>query len=110
MKAARLVVLGVALAAGGLAALLAGRGGEKPAPKPEKPVAQLETTDVLVIGCGIAGGGGRKVTPKSRRERLAPVARIGACARQAPDSAPACARRCGDSRGLATLSLLSCQS
>ena len=45
MKAARLVVLGVAIAAGGLAALLA--GGDGPAPPP-KPVVQLETVDVLI--------------------------------------------------------------
>lgn len=55
MKAARLVVLGVAVAAGGLAALLAGGGGEKPAPPP-KPVAQLETTEVLVARTDIAAG------------------------------------------------------
>jgi pilus assembly protein CpaB len=55
MKAARLVVLGVALAAGGLAALLAGRS-EKPAPAPQKPVAQLETTDILVAKSNIGAG------------------------------------------------------
>jgi pilus assembly protein CpaB len=55
MKAARLVVLGVALAAGGMAALLAGRS-EKPAPAPEKPAAQLDTTDVLVARSDIGAG------------------------------------------------------
>jgi pilus assembly protein CpaB len=46
MKAARLVVLGIAVAAGGVAALLASRSHN---PEPEKtPVAQLETVDVLV--------------------------------------------------------------
>jgi pilus assembly protein CpaB len=46
MKAARIVVLGVALAAGGLAAVLAGRHqGE---PKSAGPVAPLATVDVLV--------------------------------------------------------------
>jgi pilus assembly protein CpaB len=58
MKAARLVVLGVAIAAGGLAALLAG-GSDEPAPAP-KPVVQLETVDVLIaqrdIGTGHAVG------------------------------------------------------
>ena len=47
MKAARLVVLGVAVAAGGVAAFLA--SGHKPAPEPVKaPVVQLETVEVLV--------------------------------------------------------------
>jgi pilus assembly protein CpaB len=47
MRAARLVVLGVAVAAGGLAAFLA--SGHKPAPEPVKePVVQLETVEVLV--------------------------------------------------------------
>jgi pilus assembly protein CpaB len=55
MKAARLVVLGVALVAGGMAALLAGRS-EKPAPAPEKPVAQLDTTDILVARSDIGAG------------------------------------------------------
>jgi pilus assembly protein CpaB len=59
MKAARLVVLGVAVAAGGVAALLARSGEDKPAP-PVKPVAQLETTDILIakadIGIGQAVG------------------------------------------------------
>ncbi len=61
MKAARLVVLGIALAAGGLAALLAGRS-ENPEPAPA-PVVQLETVDVLVakseIGRGTAVEAGR---------------------------------------------------
>jgi pilus assembly protein CpaB len=46
MKAARLVVLGIAVAAGGIAALLAS-GGEKKE-EPPKPVAQLDTVDVLI--------------------------------------------------------------
>lgn len=54
MKAARLVVLGVAIAAGGLAALLAG-GGEEP-PPPPKPAAQIETVDVLVASKDIGTG------------------------------------------------------
>lgn len=48
MKAARLVVLGVAIAAGGIAAFMAS-GSRKPAPEPPAaPVVQLETVDVLV--------------------------------------------------------------
>src|SRR6187455_2572688 len=48
MKAARILVLGVALAAGGAAAFLVGSDEEK---KPEvvaAPVAQFPTTDVLI--------------------------------------------------------------
>lgn len=55
MKAARLVVLGVAIAAGGLAALLAS-GSDDTAPPP--PVAKFDTIDVLIadkeIGVGSA--------------------------------------------------------
>jgi len=59
MKAARIVVLGVAVAAGGLAALMAGRQVQVQAPPPE-PVTKLDTTEVLVakndIGIGQAVG------------------------------------------------------
>ena len=61
MKAARLVVLGVALAAGGVAAFLVAGGEEdkKEAPAPA-PVVQLPTVDVLIakndIGMGTAIG------------------------------------------------------
>jgi Flp pilus assembly protein CpaB len=56
MKAARILVLAVALAAGGAAALLIGSDEEK---RPEAPpVAQIATTDVLIaksdIGMGTA--------------------------------------------------------
>jgi pilus assembly protein CpaB len=55
MKAARILVLAVALAAGGAAAFLIGSDEEK---KPEPPVAQFDTTDVLIaksdIGMGTA--------------------------------------------------------
>jgi pilus assembly protein CpaB len=56
MKAARILVLGVALAAGGAAAFLIGSEDEK---KPEaEPVVQFQTTDVLIakvdIGMGTA--------------------------------------------------------
>ncbi|MGH6674455.1 MAG: Flp pilus assembly protein CpaB [Xanthobacteraceae bacterium] len=49
MKPARLVVLGIAVAAGGVAAYLASHSGSKPAREPAKaPVVQLKTVDVLV--------------------------------------------------------------
>src|SRR5215472_2104304 len=56
MKAARLVVLGIAVAAGGLAALLAGNFESAPPPPP--PAPQIATTDILVakndVGIGQA--------------------------------------------------------
>jgi pilus assembly protein CpaB len=54
MKAARLVVLGVALAAGGVAALLAGRE-KPPEPKPEQ-AAKVESIDILVAKVDIPMG------------------------------------------------------
>ncbi|MEA2988191.1 MAG: pilus assembly protein CpaB [Alphaproteobacteria bacterium] len=59
MKPARILVLVIALAAGGIAALLAGRSDD---PKPDQaPVAQLETVEVLVasndIGIGTSVSG-----------------------------------------------------
>jgi pilus assembly protein CpaB len=75
MKAARLVVLGVAVAAGGLAALLAGRGGEKPAPPPQKPAAQIETTDILVAKSDI--GAGTPVSAQALEWKIWPTASAG---------------------------------
>ena len=72
MKAARLVVLGVAVAAGGLAALLAGRSGNQ-APAPA-PVA-LETVDVLVANSDI--GQGTVVKPDELRWQMWPAASAG---------------------------------
>src|SRR5262245_21683639 len=57
MKPARIVVLVIALAAGGIAALLASRSDKE---APPEPVAQLETVDVLVANSDI--GVGTKVT------------------------------------------------
>jgi pilus assembly protein CpaB len=58
MKAARLVVLGIAVAAGGLAAFLAGTFDSGPPPAPQ--LVQVPTTDVLVakndLGMGTALG------------------------------------------------------
>ena len=72
MKAARLVVLGVAIAAGGLAALLA--GGDEPAPPP-KPVVQLETVDVLIAQKDI--GMGHSVSPADVKWQMWPTAAAG---------------------------------
>jgi len=60
MKAARLVVLTVAIAAGGVAAMLAGRT-EKPAQVKTAPVQQIATVDVLVAKGDI--GMGQTVSP-----------------------------------------------
>jgi len=58
MKAARLVVLGVAVVAGGVAALLAGRSDKAPPPEPVK----LDMVDVLVAKADI--GIGQAVSPQ----------------------------------------------
>ncbi len=56
MKTARVVVLMVALAAGGIAALLAGKSDPPPPPPAPAPVAQIDTVEILVarneIGMG----------------------------------------------------------
>ncbi len=74
MKAARLVVLGIAVAAGGLAALLAGRSGKEPAPAPP-PAAQLETVDVLIANSDI--GPGTTVRADELRWQMWPAAAAG---------------------------------
>jgi pilus assembly protein CpaB len=53
MKAARLVVLGVAIAAGGFAAYLASRGDAPPAPA---AVTQLDTVEVLIAANDLSIG------------------------------------------------------
>jgi len=58
MKAARLVVLVVAVAAGGVAALLAGRSGDEPPAPAPAPTTQIDTVDVLVAKTDIALGQG----------------------------------------------------
>jgi pilus assembly protein CpaB len=55
MKAARLVVLSVAIAAGGVAALLAGRSEKAPELKPD-PVAKIDTVDILVARSDVSMG------------------------------------------------------
>jgi pilus assembly protein CpaB len=54
MKTARILVLVVAIAAGGLAAFLASRA--EPPPPPMAPAAQMDTVDVLVAGGDIGIG------------------------------------------------------
>jgi pilus assembly protein CpaB len=54
MKAARFVVLGIAVVAGGLAALLASRSDNTP--PPPKPAAQIETVEVLTAKADIGIG------------------------------------------------------
>jgi pilus assembly protein CpaB len=55
MKAARIVVLAIAVGAGGIAALLAGRS-EKPAPVKQPALPQVASVDVLVAKDNIAVG------------------------------------------------------
>lgn len=55
MKAARLVVLTVAIAAGGVAALLAGRSSKPPEVKPDA-AAQMATVEILVAKSDISMG------------------------------------------------------
>jgi len=58
MKAARIVVLGIAVAAGGLAAILAGGYESAPPPPPPAPAPQIATSEILVakndLGMGVA--------------------------------------------------------
>jgi pilus assembly protein CpaB len=56
MKAARLVVLGVAVAAGGIAAFLAASNKESAPPPPPPQAAPLETVDVLVAKSDLTRG------------------------------------------------------
>jgi pilus assembly protein CpaB len=56
MKAARLVVLGVAITAGGVAALMAGRSHEPAPQKAAAPVVQLPTVQVLVAKTDLSRG------------------------------------------------------
>src|ERR1700755_1222551 len=61
MKTARIVVLGIALSAGGVAAYLASNTGEAPKVEQAAPVVQLPTVDVLVAKNDI--GLGQNVKP-----------------------------------------------
>src|SRR5882757_34829 len=72
MKPARIIVLVIALLAGGIAAFLAGRS-EPPPPPP--PVAQLENTDVLIAASDIPLG--NKVAAPDLRWQTWPTAAAG---------------------------------
>jgi pilus assembly protein CpaB len=56
MKAARLVVLGVAVVAGGIAAILAAGNKAPPPPPPPVPEVKLETVEVLIAKSDLSRG------------------------------------------------------
>ena len=71
MNRARIIVLSIALGAGGVAAYLASGSDSKPPPQAE-PVAQLPTVDVLVAKADI--GLGQTVTPNDMQWQTWPAA------------------------------------
>jgi pilus assembly protein CpaB len=83
MKAARIVVLGVAVVAGGLAALMAGRQAVVQAPPAPEPVAKLDTTEVLVAKGDI--GLGQSVSGSDMQWQTWPVAAAGPYFIRKPD-------------------------
>jgi pilus assembly protein CpaB len=70
MKRARIIVLVIAVVAGAIAALLAGRS-RQPAPRPA-PVAKIERTDVLVAYS--EAGSVRALADKDLRREIWPAA------------------------------------
>jgi pilus assembly protein CpaB len=70
MYTARIVVLAIALSAGGVAAYLASRSDNQP--QPSAPVAQLQTVDVLVAKSDI--GLGQRVGPEDMQWQSWPAA------------------------------------
>lgn len=72
MKTARIVVLIIALGAGGGAAYLASRPESDNRPAPAKPVAELQTVDVLVARSDI--GLGQTVKPENLQWQAWPAA------------------------------------
>jgi pilus assembly protein CpaB len=74
MKPARILVLVIALAAGGIAAILAGRS-DPPPPVTQAPVAALETVDVLIAANDI--GLGHAVSANDMRWQTWPTAAAG---------------------------------
>ena len=75
MKAARIVVLSIAVAAGGVAALLAGRSEPPPAAPPEQ-AAQIPTVDILVAKSDI--GRGQTISPQDLQWQGWPTETAGA--------------------------------
>lgn len=76
MNAARIIVLVIALGAGGLAALLASRGDPSPPPvAAPPPQAQLETTEILVAKEDI--GIGQPITAQNMAWQIWPAANAG---------------------------------
>jgi pilus assembly protein CpaB len=72
MKPARILVLILALAAGGIAAYLAGRSGEGQPPLPPPPVVQIQTVDVLVASNDV--GVGTSLSSQDMRWQVWPAA------------------------------------
>jgi pilus assembly protein CpaB len=72
MNIARIVVLTIALGAGGFAAYLASGSGFDRNPPPTEPVVQLQTVDVLVAKSDI--GLGQKVKPEDMQWQTWPAA------------------------------------
>ena len=72
MKTARIVVLGIALSAGGVAAYLASGGSQSSNVAPAEPVAQLQTVDVLVAKSDI--GLGQSIKPEDLQWQTWPQA------------------------------------
>src|SRR5438067_1535909 len=72
MKAARLAVLGIALAAGGAAAWLAARTNQPAAPVEVQSAPPIETTEILVAKADI--GVGRAITPQDIQWQIWPTA------------------------------------
>src|SRR6266702_4868100 len=70
MNTARIVVLAIAIGAGGIAAYLASGSDNKPAPA--QPVAQLQTVDILVAKSDI--GLGQTVKPEDLQWQTWPAA------------------------------------
>jgi pilus assembly protein CpaB len=70
MNTARIVVLTIAVSAGGIAAYLA--TGSDTKPLPTEPVAQLQTVDVLVARSDI--GRGQAVAPENLQWQTWPAA------------------------------------
>ena len=75
MSAARIVVLVIALAAGGLAAMLASRSGPEAPPPAAPPQVQIETTEVLVAKDDI--GVGQTVSAENTAWQTWPAANVG---------------------------------